>query len=366
MTSYADKLRDPRWQKRRLEIFLRDDWTCQKCGATESELSVHHKEYIKNRDPWDYPDDLLTTRCTDCHEGEHVFFESIGALLDQTVVELEEQNESKRFLRGVSFGYARLDMLTSGLQKTDLILIAARPSVGKTALSLNIARNVAIDSNVPVAIFSLEMSKQQLSMRMLCAEARVDSARLRSGFLNENDWAMLTRAAGSLTNAPLFIDDSPGITIKSIRARAKRLKQEKGLGLLIVDYIQLMQGDRRSERRDLEISAISGGLKNLAKELDIPIIALSQLNRKLEERSDKRPQLSDLKESGALEQDADIVIFIYRDEIYNRDENNPNRGCAEIIVAKQRNGPRGTVPLAFLSAYTRFEDLAIEEGETEY
>jgi replicative DNA helicase len=223
---------------------------------------------------------------------------------------------------------------------------------------LNIARNAAVEANLQVAIFSLEMSKEQLSERMLCSEARVDSNRLRGGFLNPEDWHHITEAASVLSEAPLFIDDSPDISATSIRTKSRRLKMDKGLDLIIIDYLQLMKGRTATERRDLEISEISRALKLLAKELNVPVIALSQLNRKLEERSDKRPQLSDLRESGALEQDADVVAFIYRDEVYNKDENNPNRGTAEIIVAKQRNGPTGVVPLTFLGAYTRFENPA--------
>jgi len=197
-------------------------------------------------------------------------------------------------------------------------------------------------------------------MRMLCAEARVDSSKIRSGFLSGDDWNKLTNAAGVLTDALIYIDDSPDISATTIRTKSRRLKMDKNLGLIIIDYLQLMRGSSHTERRDLEISEISRSLKILAKELNIPVIALSQLNRKLEERSDKRPQLSDLRESGALEQDADVVSFIYRDEIYNKDENNPNRGTAEIILAKQRNGPTGTAMLTFLNSYTRFEELANE------
>jgi len=202
------------------------------------------------------------------------------------------------------------------------------------------------------------MSKEQLSMRMLCAEARVDATRLRGGFLNPEDWSRITEAAGVLSEAPIFIDDAPDISATSIRTKSRRLKMDKSLGLIIIDYLQLMRGQPGVERRDLEISEISRSLKLLAKELNVPVLALSQLNRKLEERSDKRPMLSDLRESGALEQDADVVAFIYRDEVYNKDENNPRRGTAEIIVAKQRNGPIGVVPLTFLGSYTRFENPA--------
>jgi replicative DNA helicase len=205
------------------------------------------------------------------------------------------------------------------------------------------------------------MSKEQLSMRLLSSEARLDSTRLRSGFIKQEEWLRLTEAAGVLSNAPVFIDDSPVLTAMEIRAKARRLKLDKNIGLVIIDYLQLMQGRRSAERRELEISEISRSLKALAKELHLPVVALSQLNRMLEQRSDKRPQLSDLRESGALEQDADLVAFIYRDEVYNKDENNPNRGKAEIIIAKQRNGPLGTVPLVFLNAYTRFENPVGEE-----
>jgi replicative DNA helicase len=285
-------------------------------------------------------------------------FHPISKIIESNIDALEERQGQRALVTGVATGYTRLDHMTSGLQGSDLIILAARPSMGKTAMALNMARNAAVESNVKVAVFSLEMSKEQLSERMLCAEARVDSNRLRGGFLNPEDWHRITEAASVLSEAPLFIDDSPDISATSIRTKSRRLKMDKGLGLIIIDYLQLMKGRASTERRDLEISEISRALKLLAKELNVPVIALSQLNRKLEERSDKRPQLSDLRESGALEQDADVVAFIYRDEVYNKDENNPNRGTAEIIVAKQRNGPTGVVPLTFLNAYTRFENPA--------
>ncbi len=230
--------------------------------------------------------------------------------------------------------------------------------VHNTAFALNMARNAALEANVPVAMFSLEMSKEQLSMRLLCCEARIDSSRLRSGYFSREDWARLTDAADVLSESPIYIDDSPDVSAMEIRAKSRRLKMEKDLGMVIIDYLQLMKGRHGVERRELEISEISRSLKALAKEIEVPVLALSQLNRKLEERSDKRPQLADLRESGALEQDADVVAFIYRDEVYNKDENNPNRGKAEIILAKQRNGPIGTVPLTFINAYTRFENPA--------
>ncbi len=287
-------------------------------------------------------------------------FSPLSQIIESNIDTLEERQGNRALVTGVTTGFSQLDKLTSGWQNSDLIILAARPAMGKTALALNMARNAAVDADVPVAIFSLEMSKEQLSLRMLCAEARVDSSRIRSGFLNQEDWNRITDAADRLTNAPLFIDDSPDISTTTIRTKSMRLKMEKGLGLIIIDYLQLMRGNANIERRDLEISEISRSLKILAKELNVPVIALSQLNRKLEERSDKRPQLSDLRESGALEQDADLVAFIYRDEVYHREENNPNSGTAEIILAKQRNGPTGMVPMAFLKAYTRFENLAIE------
>jgi replicative DNA helicase len=285
-------------------------------------------------------------------------FTAMRDIVNVNIDTLVERQGNKSLLTGVPTGFSKLDNMTSGLQGSDLIILAARPSMGKTAFALNIARNAALEGDVPVAIFSLEMSKEQLSMRLLCAEARVDSQRVRNGFFSDHDWNRLTDAAESLAEAPIYIDDSPDVTAMEIRAKARRLMLEKGLGMVIVDYLQLMRASTSSERRDLEISEISRSLKALAKELNVPVIALSQLNRKLEERADKRPQLSDLRESGALEQDADVVAFIYRDEVYNKDENNPNRGKAEIILGKQRNGPIGTAHLAFLNVYTRFENLA--------
>ncbi len=285
-------------------------------------------------------------------------FHPISKIIESNIDALEVRQGNRALVTGVPTSYTRLDHMTAGLQGSDMIILAARPSMGKTALALNIARNAAVDGNVPVAIFSLEMSKESLSERMLCSEARVDSGRLRGGFLNPEDWNRITEAASALSEAPIYIDDSPDISATSIRTKSRRLKMDKDLGLIIIDYLQLMRGRSGTERRDLEISEISRSLKLLAKELNVPVVALSQLNRKLEERSDKRPQLSDLRESGDLEQDADVVAFIYRDEVYNKDENNPNKGTAELIIAKQRNGPTGIVPLTFLGQYTRFENPA--------
>ena len=290
----------------------------------------------------------------------HQSYYPLSKMIEDNIDALEERQGNRSLITGVPTGFTLFDHKTSGLQNSDLIIVAARPGMGKTALALNIARNAALGPGIPVAVFSLEMSREQLSMRMLSSEARLDSTRLRSGFISQEHWLQITEAAGTLSDAPVFIDDSPTLTAMEVRAKARRLKLDKNIGLVIIDYLQLMQGRRSAERRDLEISEISRSLKALAKELKIPVLALSQLNRMLEQRSDKRPQLSDLRESGALEQDADVVAFIYRDEVYNKDENNPNRGKAEIIIAKQRNGPIGTVPLVYLASYTRFENAAGE------
>jgi len=289
-------------------------------------------------------------------------YDRLSDLIGPSFDKLEMQQGSR--FTGIPSGFSSLDQITNGFQNSDLIILAARPAMGKTALALNIARNVAVTEEIPVAIFSFEMSKESLCLRLLSMESRVDSSRLREGFISQDDWMKFAEAAGVLSELPVFIDDSSDITILDIRAKARRMKMKEDIGLIIVDYLQLMEsrgvGDKRAERRDLEIAEISRGLKALAKELNLPVIALSQLNRGLEQRSDKRPMLSDLRESGSLEQDADLVVFIYRDEMYDRNENNPNRGIAEIIVAKHRNGPTGYANLTFLDAYTRFENMASE------
>jgi replicative DNA helicase len=287
-------------------------------------------------------------------------FFPLSKIIETNIDALEERQGNKALVTGVSTGFSRLDELTAGFQEADLVILAGRPGMGKTALALNIARNAAVNAGVPTAIFSLEMSKEQLTFRMLSSEARVDASRMRKGFITKEDWIGITDAAGVLSEAPIFVDESPDLSVMEVRAKARRLKREKGLGMVIIDYLQLMKSRAAAERRDLEISEISRSLKALAKELELPVLALSQLNRKLEERHDKRPQLADLRESGALEQDADVVAFIYRDELYNKAEDNPNKGTAELILAKQRNGPTGIARLAFLNAYTRFEDLADE------
>ena len=271
---------------------------------------------------------------------------------------VERLFERKELITGVPTGFNKFDNITSGLQRSDLIIIAGRPSMGKTALAMNIIQNCSILNKIPAAIFSLEMSKEQLGMRMLCSVSRVDSHSLRTGYLRDQDWPKLARALGILSETKIFIDDTPAITVLEMRAKARRLKTEHDIGLVVVDYMQLMKGRSSAERREQEISEISRSLKAMAKELNIPVIALSQLNRSVENRPNKRPQLSDLRESGAIEQDADLIVFIYRDEVYNKSEDNPKRGIAEIIVGKQRNGPTGHFELAFMDRFTTFENLA--------
>ncbi len=285
-------------------------------------------------------------------------FYSLKEILKSSFKTIEKLYEKKQIITGVPTGFTKLDELTSGLQPSDLIIVAGRPSMGKTTFALNIAQHAAIEAGITCAIFSLEMAKEQLALRMLCSEAKIDAHRLRGGFLSENDWPKLTRAAGKLSEAPIFIDDTPAISVLEMRAKARRLKSEHNLGLIVVDYLQLMRGRTDSETREQEISDISRSLKALAKELNIPVVALSQLNRRVEDRGDKRPQLADLRESGAIEQDADVIIFLYRDEVYNRSEDNPNKGKAEIIIGKQRNGPTDKFELAFIDKYTCFENLS--------
>lgn len=283
-------------------------------------------------------------------------FVHINTVLKGSFKRIEQLYERKELVTGVPTGFTAFDSRTAGLQPSDLIIIAGRPSMGKTAFCLNIAQHVGIHVSRPVAFFSLEMAKEQLVMRMLCAEARIDSSKLRTGFLSREDWPRLTKAAGVLSEARVYIDDTPAQSSLDIRAKARRLRVELGdLALVIIDYLQLMQGRSRTENRQQEISEITRALKALAKELQVPVIALSQLSRAVEQRKPPRPQLSDLRESGAIEQDADVVAMIYRDEVY--DEESPKKGIAEIIIGKQRNGPTGTVELAFLGEYTRFENL---------
>ncbi len=281
-------------------------------------------------------------------------FQGINDLLKSTVDKIEELFEQDEGLTGVSTGYADIDKRTSGLQDGDLIIVAARPSMGKTSFAMNIAENVGIESGKAVAIYSMEMPAESLVMRMMSSLGRIDQNKVRSGKLDDEDWPRLTSAIGLLSNAKIFIDDTGGLSPGEMRARARRLKREHDIGLIVIDYLQLMQIPGYKENRTNEISEISRSLKALAKELSVPVIALSQLNRSLEQRPDKRPVMSDLRESGAIEQDADVIMFIYRDEYYNEDSE--YKGTAEIITGKQRNGPTGRDRLTFLGQYTKFEN----------
>ena len=290
-------------------------------------------------------------------------FIRMNKLMAQSYKELEARYAEKKAITGIPTGFDDLDDMTSGLQRGDLIIIAGRPSMGKTAFSMNIAQNAAIRNDEPavVAVFSLEMSAQQIAMRMLASEARVDMKHLRTGRFSVEDWRKLATATGALGDAAIYVDDTPAISVLEVRSKCRRLEREaKRLDLVIIDYLQLMSGRADSERREQEISEITRGLKGLAKELDVPVIALSQLNRSLESRADKRPMMSDLRESGAIEQDADVIMFIYRDEVYHKKPE--NEGLAEVIIGKQRNGPTGIVKLSFLHRFTRFENHARTDG----
>ena len=291
-------------------------------------------------------------------------FQNIQDVLVGVYDNIEQLHNMDEEVTGIATGFRDLDYITSGFQKNDLIIVAARPSVGKTAFALNLAQNVAVNSDENVAIFSLEMGADQLVMRMLCAEGNIDAQRLRTGKLQEEDWRKLTMAMGSLSNAGIYIDDTPGIKVNEIRSKCRRLKQESGLGMVLIDYLQLIQGNANSrESRQQEVSEISRQLKALARELEVPVIALSQLSRGVEQRQDKRPIMSDIRESGSIEQDADIVGFLYRDDYYDQESEKEN--IIEIIIAKQRNGPVGTVELAFVKEYNKFVDLDRRYSEAE-
>jgi len=295
-----------------------------------------------------------------------VGFVHLKEALKRSFKQIEQLYEKRSLVTGVPTGFTEVDRMTSGMQAGDLIILAGRPSMGKTALALNMAENAAMsaEGETGVAVFSLEMSTDQLVMRMLTSQGRVDASKLRSGYASQRDLDNLVRAADKLSRAPIFIDDTPAMTILEMRAKSRRLLSEKGIGLIIVDYLQLMRGRPgvSMESREREISEISRGLKSLAKELKLPVIALSQLNRSLETRVDKRPMLSDLRESGALEQDADVILFVYRDEVYHKETE--ERGIAEVIIGKQRNGPTGVAKVRFFHEYTRFENFA-QEGAGE-
>ena len=286
-------------------------------------------------------------------------FQNLKTLIQEGYQELQRRYEDQRKITGIATGFTDLDEKTAGLQRGDLIVIAGRPSMGKTAFVMNLAQNAAIrdvEKNV-VAVFSLEMSAQQIGMRLLAAESRVDMSKMRTGSFVSDDWRKLASGTQKLSEAAIFVDDTPGISVLEVRSKCRRLKREQGrLDLVLIDYLQLMTGNANADRKDLEISEMTRSLKGLAKELDVPIIILSQLNRSLESRADKRPMMSDLRESGAIEQDADVIMFIYRDEVYNKKPE--NEGIAEIIIAKQRNGPIGTTRLTFLKEFTRFENFS--------
>ena len=286
-------------------------------------------------------------------------FESLRNVLPPVIDGIDERHQSGGEITGISTGYTEFDKKTAGLQPGDLIIVAGRPSMGKTTLAINIAENAAVGAKIPTAIFSMEMPSEQLALRMISSLGRVDQGSLRTGRFPDEDWSRINTAVQLMSDAPMFIDDAGGLSPTEVRARARRLKREHGLGLIVIDYLQLMQVQGTSENRATEISEISRSLKALAKELKVPIIALSQLNRGVEQRGDKRPVMSDLRESGAIEQDADLIIFIYRDEVYNPDT--PKKGVADISIAKQRNGPIGDFPLTFVGRYTKFENWAPDQ-----
>ena len=320
---------------------------------------------------YSHPEDVVKT----VDEAEAMMFQiaerrvvdstkPIRELLDANLDRLEELYEQGNAITGLPTGYVDFDDLLSGLQPSNLVIVGARPSMGKTAFGLGMAASAALEAQRPVLFFSLEMGHLELTQRLLCSDARVDSQRMRNGTLSEDDWPKITRAVGKLGEAPIWIDDNPNLTVMEIRAKARRLKSRLGdLGLIVVDYLQLMSGRGNAENRQVEVSEMSRGLKILARELETPIVALSQLSRGLESRTDKRPMLADLRESGSIEQDADVVAFIYRDEVYNPES--PDIGSAEIIVAKHRNGPTGTVRLAWLSNYTRFANMSRYQDQTQ-
>ncbi|HED36399.1 MAG TPA: replicative DNA helicase [Gammaproteobacteria bacterium] len=285
-------------------------------------------------------------------------FRGIKDLLTKTVEQIDYLFEQDGNISGVTTGFKDFDEMTTGLQKGELVIVAGRPSMGKTTFSMNMAENAAIAQGTPVAVFSMEMPAESLAMRMISSMGRIDQHRLRTGQLHDEDWPRITSAVSLLSEAKIFVDDTPALSPTDLRARARRLKREHGLGLIVIDYLQLMTTGSGAENRATEISEISRSLKALAKELELPVVALSQLNRSLEQRPNKRPVMSDLRESGAIEQDADLIVFIYRDEVY--DQESPDKGTAEIIIGKQRNGPIGTTRLTFLGQFTKFENFSPE------
>jgi len=320
--------------------------------------------YAGERDAAEVLDDAERAVFEISQRGMFKGFQPIGTIIKDKFKNIEELYQSGQHVSGIASPYDELDSYTSGFQKSDLIIIAGRPGMGKTSFALNLAQHLAIKQKIPVGIFSLEMAADQLVMRLLCSEARVDSNRLRTGYVKSSEYAELALVAGYLAEAPIYIDDSASTSTMELRAKARRLKAEVDVGMILVDYLQLVTVKERVENRQQQISLISRSLKALAKELEIPVVALSQLSRAVESRGgDKRPMLSDLRESGSIEQDADMVLFLFRPEIYEG-EDSENAGTAELIIGKQRNGPVGMVKLAFMKEYTRFEPLSpISEGE---
>ena len=327
-------------------------------GLVRSTTEIASKVYESSMEPDELVDYAEKVIFDISDRRAKTSFATLKEVIKSSFEMIEHLYDRKEAVTGVPSGFRDLDELTTGFQPGDLVVIGGRPSMGKTALGLNVAQHVALEMREPVAIFSLEMSKEQLALRMLCSEARVDSNNVRKGFIRKGDWHKLTGAAGRLAEAPIFIDDSSGTSVLEMRAKARRLKMEHGgLSLVVVDYLQLMRGRGNFERREQEISEISRSLKGLAKELKVPVIALSQLNRGVEQRTDKRPSLADLRESGAIEQDADVILFLYRDDVYNKESR--EKGIAEVNIAKQRNGPAGvTVKMTFLAHATRFEPFS--------
>lgn len=356
-------------------------------SVVSSANALHHAEIVADKSIQRSLINTASNIITDCFEttnvkelldhSEQSIFDITDAkkattvkgskeLIKDVFKELEKRVEQKSLVTGIPTTYHKFDEMTAGLQNSDLIIIAGRPSMGKTAFALNVAMRAALHGGTTTAVFSLEMSMGQLMTRMMACHAKVELSRLRSGFLEDEDWARLYDAAQDLTEAPIFIDDTPAISTMELRARCRRLKSQHNLGLIMIDYMQLMRSSSRVDSREQEISDISRTLKALAKELNVPVIALSQLNRKVEERTDKRPMMSDLRESGAIEQDADIILFLFREDFYNKKEDKPLNNKAEVIIGKQRNGPTGTVELAFFGAYTAFENLAAEPYPSEF
>ncbi len=327
-------------------------------GLIRAGTEIARLGYEEDRPPEELVDEAERLLFEIIRRGEETGFKHISGVVSPLIDEIERRYSEGREVTGVPSGFKDLDKLTSGFQPSSLNIIAARPSMGKTAFAINIALFAACRERIPVAIFSLEMSREQLAQRMLSSEARIDAQRIRTGFLSDREWRRLAEVAARLSEAPIYIDDTPNISVAEIRARSRRLKAEVNLGLIIVDYLQLVQLRKKVESRQQEVTEVSRSLKALARELNVPIVALSQLSRAVEQRQDKRPQLSDLRDSGAIEQDADLVAFIYREEVYRNDA---EPGIAEVIVGKHRNGPVGAVKLKFFKEYTRFENLISED-----